>query len=318
MKLLKQTYPTAAAIIVAVIFGLSFLFTKDVLAYLAPFQLMGLRFTLAVSVMGLLIALRAVKLNIKAADLPDLLKIAVFQPALYFVFETYGVKFTTVSESSIIIALAPVLITVLSIFMLGEKINGKQFVCIGAAVVGVTVMVLGGNAEENADNAKHLLGLLLLIGAVVTTALYNVLSRRAAAKHSPLDITFIMMLVGAVIFNLLGIVQSYLTGAWQNYVKVLHNSSALMGLLFLGILSSVAAFFLLNYALSKLPAPRVAVFLNLIPVVAVAAGMLVYGEHLSLRQLSGGMLILLGVWGTNALTAKADEAKNAVSNTDAV
>ena len=273
--MLKQTYPTTAAIIVAVIFGLSFLFTKDVLSYLAPFQLMGLRFTLAVSVMGLLALLRVVKLNIKAADLPDLLKIAIFQPTLYFVFETYGVKFTTVSESSIIIALAPVLITVLSIFMLGEKISAKQFVCIGAAVVGVTVMVLGGNPEESADNAKHLLGLFMLIGAVITTALYNVLSRRAAAKHSPLDITFIMMLVGAVVFNLSGILQSHLTGTWQNYANALQNSSALIGLLFLGVLSSVVAFFLLNYALSELPAPRVAVFLNLITVVSVAAGMIV-------------------------------------------
>jgi drug/metabolite transporter (DMT)-like permease len=59
------------------------------------------------------------------------------------------------------------------------------------------------------------------------------------------------------------------------------------------------AFFGMNYYISKLGASRSAVFVNLSTIVSVAAGILFRGEPFYWYHLVGGVLILVGVWGTN-------------------
>lgn len=310
----KNIFPTVAAVIVAVIFGFSFLFTKDALFYLSPFQLLGLRFALAALSLTLLAACRMVTLRIRPAHLPGLLKIAVWQPVLYFICETYGVKLTSASESGVVIALVPMAVTVLSTFMLGERITAGQGFCIGAAVAGVMLMALGGSSGGRGETEGHLPGVFLLFGAVLAAGFYNIFSRRAAADHAPLDITFVMMWLGALVFNAVGLTQSYLTGQMTNYAAAVRHLPVVTGLLYLGLLSSVVAFLLLNYALSRLPASRTAVFLNLIPVVSVLAGVVFYGERPGAWQMAGGALILLGVWGTNYFAGRPDRLQAVVDD----
>ncbi|MFZ5642325.1 MAG: DMT family transporter [Bacillota bacterium] len=294
----------AGAVLVAVVWGLSFLFTKGLLDYLSPFQLLGLRFALAALSLTLLVSLRLVRINIKAEHLPPLLKVAIWQPVLYFIFETYGVKLTTASESGVVIALAPIAITLLSIIILGERTTWAQGAFIAAAVAGVVLMTLGGTVSEAGTRPGHLLGILMLLGAVIAAGFYNIYSRQAASRFSPLEITFVMMWLGAVVFNAIGLVQSYFSGSLPGYFSAIQNITVVGGLFYLGILSSVVAFFLLNFALSSMPASRVAVFLNLIPVVALLAGVTLYGERLGPWQLAGCSLVLLGVWGTNYFAIK--------------
>ncbi|MTI83019.1 MAG: DMT family transporter [Firmicutes bacterium] len=304
----KDAYPTLAALTVAVIFGFSFLFTKAALFYLSPFQLIGIRFALAAFSLTALALLKVVKLNIRPRHLGDLLKIAIWQPVLYFICETYGVKLTSASESGVIIALVPVATAVLSMVILKEKITFWQGLFINAAVLGVVLMALGNPAAGLKGESGHLWGVLFLFGAVLAAAFYSIFSRRASAVHAPLDITFVMMWLGAVIFNIAGFIQSYWTGQLGNYIDIWHNLPVVVGILYLGILSSVIAFFLLNYTLSYLSASRAAVFLNLIPVVSVLAGILFLNEQLGSWQVGGGLLIILGVWGTNHFTWRPEKA----------
>lgn len=303
----QKAYPFFAATIVAVIFGFSFLFTKGALNYLEPFQLLGVRFALAALFMSFLAAGRLVTLRIQPRDLPELLGIALWQPVLYFVFETYGVKFTSASESGIVIAMVPVAVAVLSKFFLHEKISFGQAAWICLAVAGVALMTLGKPAVSRPESQTHLTGIGLLFGAVLAAGFYNVLSRRAAARHAPLDITFVMMWVGAVVFNAAGLLQSQPSGFPGNYAA-LRNLPVATGVLYLGLASSVLAFFLLNYALSRLPASRAAVFLNLTPVVSVLAGAIFFQERLSIPQMAGGFLILAGVFGTNHFAGRSGKA----------
>jgi drug/metabolite transporter (DMT)-like permease len=67
----------------------------------------------------------------------------------------------------------------------------------------------------------------------------------------------------------------------------------------LGVLSSVGAFLLANYTLSKLPAAQTSVFANLVTVVSVIAGVFFRGESFGYFQLLGAIMIILGVFGTN-------------------
>lgn len=306
------TRAIAAAVAASAIWGLSFIFTKDVLSYVGPNQLMGLRFAVAALTMTLLSAAGIIHTRINREAVKDLLKVAILQPVIYFCCETYGIKYTTASEAGVIIAMIPLTILVLSFFMLKEKIRMGQLVSIVLAVAGVVLLVQGGQAAAQLDAKMHTLGVLMLLGAVLSGSLYNIYSGQASGKYTAMEITMVMMWLGALVFNGVAIAQGAAHGHPFGYLAAFAVKPVLFSVLYLGVISSVGAFFALNYALGKLKPTQVSVFLNLIPVVTLAAATLVYGERLSVWQMGGSLLILIGVWGANVRRDQSSR-ENAVS-----
>jgi len=108
-----------------------------------------------------------------------------------------------------------------------------------------------------------------------------------------------MMWMGTLIFNSLALGQNAINGTLTSYWQPLQHVEVRTAVLYLGILSSVTAFFLLNYTISKLRVSQTAGFNNLTTVVAVSAGVIFGGEAFTWLHAVGVGLILLGVWGTN-------------------
>lgn len=296
MEALNKNLPRFAAATTAIIFGFSFIFTKNALDYLDTFQLIGLRFLMAAIILTLFRISGLLKINIHRSNIKVLLLVALFQPVLYFICETFGVDLTSASESGIVISLAPIAITIFAVIMLKERLVWFQWVSVFVSVIGVIIIIIPGSS---AHSSKNLLGVVFLLGAVVSAGLYNVFSRRVSSTYTPVEITYIMMWVGAFSFNIIGIINAAAYGKLASYFKVLTNTSVLVDILYLGILSSVVAFFLLNYSLSKLEASVVAVFMNLTPIISVLAGVFIRGETFYLYQCIGGLIVLLGLWGVN-------------------
>ena len=84
----------------------------------------------------------------------------------------------------------------------------------------------------------------------------------------------------------------------RNYFAPLAHSQAIIPLLYLGILSSIVAFFMVNYTISKIPVSQSAVFANLCTIVSIAAGVLILKEDFFFYDFIGAVVILVGVWGT--------------------
>lgn len=291
----KTPYLASAAS--AVIFGFSFLFTKNALDSLDLFQLLGMRFFLAFLLLQALSLLKVIKLELSGGKFKNLLPVALFQPVLYFIFETAGVALTSASEAGIIISLIPIAVAILAALILNEKLRPIQWLSVAASVGGVSLLTWA-TAQNN--QGGHLLGIAALLGAVAAGSLYSVFSKKASSAATPLEVTYVMMCVGAVVFNVLGIFKFLLKSDLPAYFTPLRDPQAILAVLYLGLLSSVGAFFLMNYSLSKLEASQSSVFINLTPVVSVCAGVVLRGESFSLLQLLGSLIILAGVWGVNS------------------
>lgn len=287
------TYPLLAGILISFIFGFSFLFTKQSLATMSPFELLSHRFTLAAVLLLLLSLCGITKVRFTLGLFRDILPLACFQPVLYFIGETYGVQLTSATESGLIISLIPVAVTFMGVFFLREQVGLRQWLLVLTSVLGVILIVLGGSP---ARFGLHTLGVASLILAVLSAAAYNILSRRLSSKYSPIEITTVMMIMGAVFFNGFRLLT---TNAGTSYFQPFLKQNSFIALVYLGILSSVGAFFLMNYMLKRLPAFRVATFVNLTTVVSIIAGVVFRGEHFGILHLIGGILILIGVWGIN-------------------
>lgn len=284
------------AVFTELIFGFSFIFTKGALDYVTPHQLLALRFITAAVVLTLLRILGIIKINLKNRPWGRVLLLALFQPVLYFILETTGVNLTTASEAGLMIALIPVWVTLLAALFLKEIPSPLQAVSIFISVLGVGVIILGGGRLATSG---HTLGLFALLGAVLSAAIFTTLSRWLSQHFRPIELTFVMMWVGAIVFGGLTVYEAQNGLAPTRILPLLQYKQVWTAVLYLGILSSVVAFFGMNYFIARIGAARSAVFANLATIVSVAAGIGLRGEPFHWYHLVGGILILLGVAGTN-------------------
>ncbi len=285
----------------ASIFGLSFLVTKGSLAVLAPFELLFLRFALAALLLSALALGGVIKLDFRGKPLANLVLACLFQPFLYFICETFGIQDSASSTAGLVIGALPAVATILGALMLGEAVGAVQAAFLGLSIVGVAVIALFGGGAGGGGGS--LAGFLFLLGAVASAAFYNIFSRRSSRSYSPIETTFAMMWSGAILFGLL----AFLNVGGSGYRPHLASRAleAAPGILYLGALSSVLAFFFINFTLSRLRVSQSIVFSNLTTVISVAAGVALRGENFGVAQLAGSLAIVAGVWGTNAFAAKS-------------
>ena len=290
------------------IFGLSFLVTKNGLSAFSPFELLFLRFLLATFLMSMLARLRFIRLSYRGKPLGVLALLCLFQPLLYFACETLGLRETASSTGGLILGALPALVALLGALMLKEGLVPRQVAGLCLSLAGVALIVLVGTEASGRSQADSLRGVLFLVGALLSAGFYNVYSKRASTWFSPVETTFAMMATGALVFGLVALVERFVNGGPGIFSRA--TPSAFLSVAYLGILSSVLAFFLVNLTLAKLKASQSAVFGTLTTLVALAAGALLKGEALGPLRLVGSALIILGVWATNSAGDRAGPGRS--------
>lgn len=292
-----STIPYLTALLSSFIFGLSFLFSKRALSVASPMMLVSFRFLAAFIIMTVLIAFKVIKVSYKDKPMGWLLLLAFFEPVIYFIFETYGLQYTASSIGGLMIALIPIAVTILGAYFLNEKPSVKQTMFIIMSVAGVAL--IGVMGSSGGDSESSFLGILLLLGAVLSAAFFSIISRKISKYFNPIEITYFMMLSGAVSFNAILIVGHLINGTMSSFFSPLKSTTFVISVLYLGILSSIIAYFLINYALSKIEASKTSVFSNISTIVSIAAGVIFLNESFHIYHIIGSVLILVGVWGTN-------------------
>ncbi len=285
-----------AAIGSNLIFGLSFLFSRTALTRGVPVAtLLGLRFFVAFLAMTLLILFGVLRVDFRGKRLLRLLPLVLIQPVLYFVCETFGIRMTSSSEAGIIIALLPIVSVLLSALFLRERQTRGRVAFILLSIVGA-VLIVGLSGTRPSFNV---LGTVLLFGAVLSAAVFNLLSRHLSETFSAVEMTYAMMATGTLVFGGAAAYGTSTGGGFPELLGYLADPLILAALGYLGLLSSVVAFILLHRAVEGLGAARTASFANLATVVSIAAGTLVLHESLAWYHFVGSALILVGVWGAN-------------------
>ncbi len=284
---------TFAALIAQVIFGFSFMFTKIALQYATPLVVIADRYLVAFFCMCIIMILTKTRLHF-TKNIWKLFIMALFQPILYFLFETYGIRMTTSSFSAVMIAMIPVVSMIGGSIFLKEMPTKMQYLFTVVSVLGVVMMALLGTAEGTVTPV----GILLLVGAVIASAAYNIISRKISSEFSSMERTFVMMLTGFVVFFILGLGETLCkTQNWTQFAGHYKHLPYHFAIGYLGIISSVTAFFLLNYANTHLPVSKTTAFSNLTTVVSVFAGVIFLQESFSWQAFLATAMIVIGVWG---------------------
>lgn len=275
------------------IFGLSYLFSKMALNVAEPMILLCVRFTVTFLVLNLLVLTGLMKLDLKGKNILGPILVGMIQPVLYFVFENYGLKYTTTSFTGVISAISPVFTAVMGAIILRERPNWRQWLCIGISIVGVLMISLGADSGVNTP-----LGCICLLIAYFSGSFYSILIRKLSKEFSPFALTYIMFTVGFVFFTALAFLQ-YREQTLPMLVSSLSHREFLIACLYLGAAASVGAYMLANYSLSTLSVTRSTIFSSFSTVVSVLSGILIMGDPFTPVSIVAFVLIMAGVWGVN-------------------
>ena len=217
-------------------------------------------------------------------DWKFLLLLVMFEPCLFFLCETFSMKFTTASQGGVIAACFPLCTAVAAWIFLKEKLTGRTIVAIILAVIGVA----GSSyfAEGDAKASNPLLGNLLMFGAVLSSSGYAVCVRFISRRYSFLSISAIQAIGGSLAFF-----PALLSAPMPESVTM----PALAGLLYMGVGVGILAYLMLNFSLKYLEAGIVSLFGNLIPVFTLIFAYVLLGERLNVPQVACVGLALFGV-----------------------
>ncbi len=271
--------------------GTSFSFARTASLEFHPLVLAFLRLTGSALIFGVLFFSRG-GFNGNRPTLSEWLKLY----ALAFIGITsgqflflFGLKFTTPASSAVLYAMTPLWVLLLSVLISqSERLTTRKFVAIAIAISGgLTALFGSGKSVDFAENAW--LGNLITLGAVWCWASYLAFGKKILVKYDAIQGTALMMMLGALMFFPIGIVPT-LSFEWSRV-----SVGAWVGAIWVTVLSSVVAYGLISFALSKLTPSQISVFMNAQPAIAASVSMLFFGEPFSLLLVVGGALAVAGI-----------------------
>lgn len=296
MKNSSNIKPYFAAIIFAFIIGLSFLFVKMALSVADPLTVLAHRFTIAFLFLFLASLLGLVKVTLSAKDVLFILPISLFYPTCFFAFQVFGLVYISSSEAGIIQAIIPVFTMILASLFLKETTSPLQKIALSLSVLGVIyIFFMQGISWKSAN----FIGIVLIIFSALSSACYNVMARKITKKYRLIDITYVMTTIGFISFNILSLADHLMKNTLAAYFSPFINTTFVVSILYLGILSSLLTLLLSNYILSKITASKMSVFSNLATLITVIAGSVFLHEQIEYYHIIGATMIILGIIGIN-------------------
>lgn len=296
-----------AVIVGNTIFGFSFIFSKMALQITLPSVLIAVRFVMAFITLNLIVIFGRmirvpdgrgskrplVEFSLRGKPLRNIILLALFQPILYFLCESYGIVYTSAAFAGTIIAVIPVAGIVFDVLIMHSKVRLRQAVCAVLSAVGVAITTIGAEGMKSS-----VLGLLILLGAVAAGALFYVFSKKSGDDYNPLEQTYVMFALGSLVYTVFALVQCH--GQYSELIfAALAQPQFIISVLYLSVVSSVTAFICLNYGTVRVTVSEASIFANLTTVISIIAGVVFLHEVFTPFQIVGAIIILISVFLAN-------------------
>jgi drug/metabolite transporter (DMT)-like permease len=266
--------------------GMSYIWMKVVYQFYNPITTVFLRLLIAAPVQFIVVIGLKKLQKIQKEDFRYLIMISLFQPFLYFLFESYGIKFVSPTIAAVITSTIPLFVPIAAYFLLKEKISWLNTMGLVVSFSGILLVII----KDDFSLSPSPLGLLFLFLAVGAGVAYTTTVRKMTLKYNPLTIVTYQNILGVFWFLPL-----FLLVDVQSFLQARPSLNAVASLVMLALLASALAFVLFAYSVRELGAARASVFGNCVPVFTAALAWLLLKEELSLRMIIGIAVVITGL-----------------------
>ena len=273
--------------IIYVVWGSTYLAIRVMVRSIPPLLGAGARFLLAGAVLWLLLWARRGQV-LRSASRHQMGGAAIAG----FLILVGGIGLVTVAEQSVPSALAALLVASIPLWVVilrvthKENVRGPTVASVLLGFVGLVVLLGPGRG-----GGPDVVGLLLLLGAAVLTAIGAFYSKRMEMPADPFVATTIEMLVAGAALLLAG----FILGEVDDLSIERVSAESLVAFAYLVTIGSLVAYSAFVWLLENAKVSTVATYAYVNPVVAVVLGFLLLGERVSLSMGLGAVLILLSV-----------------------
>ena len=324
MKNITKITPYIAIVAAMLIWAGAGIAVKEALVVFSPLTLIVMRFTLAVLLMlsiGLLFRHNSIVglQRVERKDIPLFLLGGLFQPFLYFIFETYTYQsFSSPTVAEALLSTQPVMAPLFAWVLLRERVTRNNILGIVLSTLGVMMLLMMGGGPLAMGDGSIGKGVLLAVLTVSMSVSYSVVLRRIPTQYSPLSIVFYVQSFALVLFwvmwGISGIGDGIsgtgdgISGIGDGISGIGYGISgigdeaagqwvrSLLSVGYLAVLASVTAFILFCYTVRQIGVTRANVFNNVRPVFTAILMWMMFGEILPIWKIIGIIIIIIGLF----------------------
>jgi drug/metabolite transporter (DMT)-like permease len=278
---------TAQFVLTGIVWGASFLFMKVALVGMSPGQVAWGRLVLGAATLAVFVLIRRERLPRRPAVWAHMTVLAVtFCVAPYLLF-AWAEQHVSSGLGSIYNATTPIMTAVMATLVFRvERLRPTQ---IGGVLVGILGVVVIIGPWRGLDLSQSLVAQLALLGATACYGFSLAYMRRFLANTgmSALTFSFLNIGLGAAIMVLLTPVV-----AWQ---PIALDPWIVGSVVLLGCLGTGIAYIWNQNTVRAWGPTRASTVTYITPVVGVALGILLLGEHVEWNQPVGALVVFLGI-----------------------
>ena len=282
-----------AMIFVNVMWGLSVVASKHAMnSGFTPMMLAFVRYVIAAVCLVLPLLKEKDGMRLQKGDLLPMVLSGFVGITAYYFCEYHGINRTSAVDASLILAAIPILTMLTESLVFHTRMSPLQ---IGGSLasLGGVALIVAGSAQEGTSLA----GNLLILGAAAMWVAYIFLSRRLRERYTSLQMNAWQAVTALITLLPLTFTETCDVTAipWDGWA-----AAAL-----LAVVCSAWCYYLYGNALSAMSPLASAIYINLIPLTTIIAGVLFLGESITMVNGIGGLLVVISIGMVNYAEIKA-------------
>lgn len=283
MRLGRGHYTAVAA---GVLWGTAALFIRNLLNIgFTPFQIAAYRLLATALVLGVIIFLRGRDgFKIKKKDIPYIALFGIIGMGVGYITNTSAIKYTTLATAIILSYTHPIYTTVLAAVFFKEKIYRSK-------VIGLVMLILGClflvKAYDMVYFKLNLYGILFGLSTGVCISTASLCAKKLSGDYHPFTTLFYTFVFGGL-FLLVFVIPG---GA----PVIQYTFDTIVSIVLLIGVSTVAAYSLYLYSVSRIEVSQAGMCATVEPVTATVLGFLFFGEVLEGVQMVGALVMIAGI-----------------------
>ncbi len=284
----KGLFAAYLSVILAMTFwSLTYVWYKMVFEFYNPITTVFLRLVISSLILVILMLPMRQLQRMKMSDFKYFLLVTLFQPFLYFLCESFGVKEVSSTISAVIISTIPLFSPFVTAYFFREKIMRFNIIGIVISIVGVGLVIF----ERGHDVEASAVGILLLFLAVGAGIGYSIVVKKLSGRYNAVSIVTYHNIIGIFFFLPL-----LLLFEWDHFISTGFQQQAVVPMIELAVFGSSLAFIFFTIAINKIGVTRSNAFTNAIPVLTAVFAFFMLGETLTVLKMFGIALVISGLF----------------------
>ena len=279
--------PYTALVLSMIFWSFSFVWFKIANRSYEPITIVFIRLCMAIVFLSAFLWVTKRFTRIRKGDRKYFFLMALFEPFLYFLGESFGLTYVSSTVGSVIISTIPVFAVIFAFVIYREKLNLINYLGVIVSFAGVLVFITSSTGSIMMDPR----GLALMFLAVVSATGYNMVLHRLASSYDPVTIVNIQNIIGAIMFLPLFLIFD-LKGLMATGIE----AESFGAIVLLAIFASCGAFVLFAYSVRHLGIARANIFSNLIPLFTALFAFLIVGDKITFRNSIGMIIVITGLF----------------------